>query len=146
MHKASQALERRKEVDALKAASLRPTRQRVELLNLLMADGDRHVTAEVLHSEARGANISVSLATVYNTLNQFTESGLLKRLAVDPGKTYFDTNTSVHHHFYDEARQSLVDIPTDEIACTAVPNPPEGANVESIEILVRISSPQVEKS
>ena len=85
-------------------AGLRPTRQRVALGNLLFAKGDRHLSAEELHEEALAAGVPVSLATVYNALHQFTEAGLLRILAVEGSKTYFDTNTSDHHHFFIEGR------------------------------------------
>ena len=83
----------------LRRSGLRPTRQRVALGWLLFAKGDRHITAEKLYDEASGARVPVSLATVYNTLHQFTEAGLLREIAVDGSKTYFDTNLSDHHHF-----------------------------------------------
>ncbi|MFK8020118.1 MAG: iron response transcriptional regulator IrrA [Pseudomonadales bacterium] len=127
------------ERDALKAVGLRPTRQRIELLHLLMSQGDRHLTAESLHLETRQAGISVSLATVYNTLNQFTDCGLLVRLAIEPGKTYFDTNNTEHHHFYDENLQALIDVPLEDISCTRLPAAPEGKKIRSVDIVVRIS-------
>ena len=128
-----------RERDALKVVGLRPTRQRIELLHLLMSQGDRHVTAESLHLETRQSGISVSLATVYNTLNQFTDCGLLTRLAIEPGKTYFDTNNTEHHHFYDENLQTLTDVPFEAISCTRLPEPPEGKKVCGVDIVVRIS-------
>src|SRR3954451_10231772 len=86
--------------DKLRRAGLRPTRQRVSLGWLLFAKGDRHITAELLFDEATRARVPVSLATVYNTLHQFTEAGLLRQLAVDGTKSYFDTNPTEHHHFF----------------------------------------------
>ena len=87
-------------LDRLTAAGLRPTRQRLALARLLFDSGDRHVTAEQLHQQAVGNGVKVSLATVYNTLNQFTASGLLREVAVDSRRSYFDTNTELHHHFF----------------------------------------------
>src|SRR5262245_10917748 len=84
----------------LRAVGLRPTRQRLALARLLIESGDRHVTAEQLHGEAVEAGIQVSLATVYNTLHQFTEVGLLREVVVEPSRSYFDTNTTEHHHFF----------------------------------------------
>src|ERR1700744_4980003 len=88
--------------ERLKAAGLRPTRQRVGLAALLFRDGDRHVTAEQLHAEALTQCCQVSLATIYNTLNQFTKAGLLREVVIDPTRSYFDTNVGQHHHFYAE--------------------------------------------
>ena len=96
--------------DRVRDAGLRPTRQRIALATLLFAKGDRHLSAEELHEEAVGAGVPVSLATVYNTLHQFTEAGLLRILAVEGAKTYFDTNTSDHHHFFVEGENRVFDI------------------------------------
>ena len=99
----------------LRGAGLRPTRQRVALATLLFEAGDRHVTAELLHEEALQQKVPVSLATVYNTLHQFTEAGLLREVAVEGAKTYFDTNTSNHYHFFCENSGKLLDIETGEV-------------------------------
>ncbi len=95
----------------LRGAGLRPTRQRVALGDLLFAKGDRHLTVEELHEEAVAARVPVSLATVYNTLHQFTEAGLIRVLAVESARTYFDTNISDHHHFFVEGQDEVLDIP-----------------------------------
>ena len=92
-------------------AGLRPTRQRVALAELLFGGPHRHVSAEQLHSEATEAHVGVSLATIYNTLHQFHEAGLLREVAVDASRSYFDTDTSDHHHFYVEDEQRMIDIP-----------------------------------
>src|ERR671939_185074 len=97
--------------EMLQAAGLRPTRQRMALGWLLFGKGDRHLTAEMLYEEASQAKVPVSLATIYNTLHQFTEVGLLRQVAVDGSKTYFDTNSTEHHHFFVEGDHELVDIP-----------------------------------
>jgi Fur family iron response transcriptional regulator len=97
-------------LERLRAAGLRPTRQRLALGKLLLENGNRHVTAEDLYHEACRAGIPVSLATVYNTLHQFTAVGLLREVVVDMGQSYFDTNTTHHHHFYDERTGCLSDI------------------------------------
>src|ERR671939_565693 len=99
--------------DKLRRVGLRPTRQRVSLGWLLFGKGDRHVSAEMLYEEAMRARGPVSLATVYNTLHQFTEAGLLRQLAVDGAKAYFDTNPSEHHHFFVEGDDVLIDMPDD---------------------------------
>ncbi len=122
----------------LRAAGLRPTRQRLALARLLLENGNRHVTAEQLHSEAREAAIPVSLATVYNTLHQFIHSGILRELVVEPGRSYFDTNLADHHHFYCESTGLLQDIPAELVMVGRLPEPPEGAEISRVEVIVRI--------
>ena len=122
----------------LKAVRLRPTRQRLGLARLLFDRGPRHVTAEQLHGEAVADDCSVSLATVYNTLHQFTRAGLLREVVIDPGRSYFDTNTSEHHHFYDQANSLLADIPANAVALACLPQAPDGAVVDRVEIVVHI--------
>jgi Fur family iron response transcriptional regulator len=124
--------------DKLRRVGLRPTRQRVSLGWLLFGKGDRHITAEVLFDEATRARVPVSLATVYNTLHQFTEAGLLRQLAVDGAKSYFDTNPSEHHHFFLEDEGELVDMPSAGISVTELPEPPVGMEVAGIEVIVRL--------
>jgi Fur family iron response transcriptional regulator len=122
----------------LRAAGLRPTRQRLALARLLFEKGDRHVTADDLHAEAEEAGVGVSLATVYNTLNQFTGAGLLREVAVEAGRAYFDTNTSDHHHFFFEDGGRLVDIPAEGLAVAGVPKAPKGTQVARIDVIVRL--------
>ena len=122
----------------LRGAGLRPTRQRVALARLLFAEGDRHVTAERLHEEAIACKVPVSLATVYNTLHQFTEAGLLREVAVEGAKTYFDTNTSNHYHFFCERSGKLLDIETDAIRIEGLPEAPDGMTVSRVDVLVRL--------
>lgn len=122
----------------LREAGLRPTRQRIALGRLLFASGDRHVTAEVLHGEAARAGALLSLATVYNTLHQFTAAGLLRQVVVDGDKTYFDTNTGDHHHFYAKEREMLMDIPGDAVSIAGLPKAPPGMEIERVEVVVRL--------
>ncbi len=122
----------------LKQAGLRLTRQRLALGRLLFEKLDRHVTAESFHQEALGAHIKVSLATVYNTLHQFTEAGLLRQVVVDGGKTYFDTNTSDHHHFFLEHDGALEDIPADHIEVLGLPSSPQGTLIDRVDVIVRL--------
>ena len=122
----------------LRDANLRPTRQRVDLVGLLFRSGDRHVTAESLHAEAARAGVQVSLATVYNTLHQFTEAGLLRQVVVDASRSYFDTNTGNHQHFFVQDEATLIDIPGENIAVAGVPAPPKGMSVERIDVVVRV--------
>ena len=125
-------------LERLRAAGLRPTRQRVALARLLLENGDRHVTAEQLHGEASTAAISVSLATVYNTLHQFTEAGLLREVVVEPGRSYFDTNTSDHHHFFCETTAKLQDIPGQDVMVSRHPLPPPGTRISRVDVIIRV--------
>jgi len=122
----------------LRGAGLRPTRQRVALASMLFAGCDRHVTAETLHEEAQTRRVPVSLATVYNTLHQFTEAGLLREVAVEGAKTYFDTNTSNHYHFFCEHSGKLMDIQTDAIRIEGLPEAPDGMTISRVDVLVRL--------
>jgi Fur family iron response transcriptional regulator len=124
--------------ERLRKAKLRPTRQRLDLAELLFARGDRHVTAESLHEEAVRAGVPVSLATVYNTMHQFTQSGLLREVTVDGSRIYFDTNTGNHHHFYCEDDGSLMDIDGDAIEVAGVPRPPAGSEIDRVDVIVRL--------
>ncbi|UCH73649.1 MAG: transcriptional repressor [Rhodospirillales bacterium] len=126
--------------EILREAGLRPTRQRLGLARLLFENGDRHVTAEQLQAESTAADMRVSLATIYNTLNQFTQIGLLREVVVEPGRSYFDTNTADHHHFFHEETAKLQDIEGEAIVLGAVPEPPEGTSVERIDIIVRVKN------
>lgn len=125
-------------LDKLRGAGLRPTRQRMALAKLLFEGGDRHLTAEMLHSDAQASNVRVSLATVYNTLHQFHRAGLLREIVVDSQRTYFDTNMSDHHHFYFDETGDLADIPGDQVEVSALPPVPDGMTVSSIDVVVRV--------
>ena len=122
----------------LRQVGLRPTRQRMALGWILFAKGDRHLTAEMLYEEATKAKVPVSLATVYNTLHQFTDVGLLRQVAVDGSKTYFDTNTTSHHHFFVEGENALVDIPDAEKIVGKMPDAPPGYEIARIDVVVRL--------
>jgi len=124
--------------DMLRQAGLRPTRQRVALAEILYSKGDRHISAELLHEEALQEHVPVSLATVYNTLHQFTEAGLLREVAIDGTKTYFDTNTSDHHHFFIEGENRVVDIPGEGVGIGRLPQAPEGMEVVRVDVVVRV--------
>ncbi|MCO5156053.1 MAG: transcriptional repressor [Aquamicrobium sp.] len=129
----------------VREAGLRPTRQRIALAELLFAKGDRHLSAEELHEEALNAGVTVSLATVYNTLHQFTEVGLLRILALEGSRTYFDTNTSDHHHFFIEGENRVVDIEAAPVSVHNLPEPPEGMEIVNVDIIVRLRPKVVRK-
>ena len=122
----------------LRQVGLRPTRQRMELGWLLFGKGDRHITAEMLYEEANSAKAPVSLATVYNTLHQFTDAGLLRQVAVEGSKSYFDTNASQHHHFFVEEDNALFDIPDADVFVGKPPVPPQGYEIARIDVVVRL--------
>ncbi|MBK8160116.1 MAG: transcriptional repressor [Rhodospirillaceae bacterium] len=124
----------------LKDAGLRPTRQRLSLAKLLFEGGDRHISAEDLHAEAVANRISVSLATIYNTLHQFTSAGLLREVVVEPGRSYFDNNITSHHHFFVEGEGKLIDIPASEVALSQLPAAPAGMKVSRVDVIVRLAN------
>lgn len=127
-------------LDLLRRSNLRPTRQRLALARLLFENGDRHITAEKLHEEAVRASVEVSLATVYNALHQFVEVGLLREIVVDAGRSYFDTNTSEHHHFYFEQTGRVEDIASHKIEVSNIPEVPDGTRVRRIDVIVRLDA------
>jgi Fur family transcriptional regulator, iron response regulator len=122
----------------LRNAGLRPTRQRVALARLLFNGDDRHMTAEQLHGEATATSIPVSLATVYNTLHQFTAAGLLREVVVEPGRSYFDTNIDDHHHFFCESTGMLQDIPGAAVTVGQLPHAPAGTQISRVDVIIRV--------
>jgi Fur family iron response transcriptional regulator len=125
-------------LERLRAAKLRPTRQRLALAKLLFEGADRHVSAEVLHEEAQATGIRVSLATIYNTLHQFTATGLMREIVVDSQRSYFDTNVTDHHHFFYEFSGRLQDIPAEEVRVARLPGTPAGTRVRRVDVVVRL--------
>src|SRR3954453_20912270 len=122
----------------LRDVGLRPTRQRMALGWILFAKGDRHLTAEMLYEEATKAKVPVSAPTVYNTLHQFTDVGLLRQVAVDGSQAYFDTKVSNHHHFFVEGENALVDIPNAEVMLDRLPHARDGYEVARVDVVVRL--------
>ncbi len=131
--------------DWLESAGLRPTRQRVALAELLVGDGrHRHVTAESLFDSAKTKGDAVSLATVYNTLRAFCDAGVLQEITVDGSRSYFDTNTHDHPHFYWEDESRLSDAPSEELVIQRLPQAPEGVEIASVDVVIRLrKKPQV---
>ncbi len=125
-------------IERLRDAGLRPTRQRLALGRLLFDGDDRHVTAEMLHGEAVAEGVRVSLATVYNTLHQFTEAGLLREVVVDSGKSYFDTNIGEHYHFFHEDTGRLEDIAGDAVTVAELPDAPKGSTISRVDVVIRL--------
>jgi Fur family transcriptional regulator, iron response regulator len=130
-------------IDLLRRAGLRPTRQRLMLGEFLFSKGGRHVTAETLHAEAVEANMPMSMATVYNTLNQFTEAGLLRRIGVDGSKSFFDTNPTTHHHFFVDYEDRLLDVPKPGVEIETLPQPLPGYEISRVDIIVHLRRKQV---
>ena len=123
----------------LKKSQLRPTRQRLALADLLVGDGqDRHVTAESLFSAVNDKGETISLATVYNTLNTFRDAGLLTEVVVNPHKSYFCTRVDDHPHFYWEEKGLLTDAPNDKLQLSGIPEAPEGAEIEKVDVVIRL--------
>ena len=127
-----------KSASVLRAAGLRPTRQRVALASILFDGHDRHVSAEWLYDVARQSGADVSLATVYHTLHQFTSAGLLREITVDSMRTYFDTNTGDHHHMYLEHEDRVVDVPSHSVSVNRLPEIPDDMELASVDVLVRV--------
>ncbi|MGE0723418.1 MAG: iron response transcriptional regulator IrrA [Alphaproteobacteria bacterium] len=126
-------------LERLRAAGLRPTRQRLALAKLLFEGGDRHVTAEQVHAEAGAAAIRVSLATIYNTLHQFTRAGMMREVVVEAGRSYFDTNVSDHHHLFFEKSGHLVDVPAARVTVDELPALPDGARLSRVDVILRVA-------
>ncbi|MGK2871430.1 MAG: iron response transcriptional regulator IrrA [Alphaproteobacteria bacterium] len=126
-------------LERLRAVKLRPTRQRLALAQLLFDTGDHHVTAETLYDQAQAAGVRVSLATVYNTLHQFTAAGLLREVVVNSACTYFDTNVTDHHHFFYEDRGTLADIDSADIDIRGLPEAPDGAKISRVDVIIRLT-------
>ena len=126
-------------ITLLRKHGLRPTKQRLALSEILFDGRHRHLSAEQLRFEIREGGGNMSLATIYNSLNQFTEVGLLREIKLEDGVSYFDTNNHHHHHFYDTRTGELTDIPHDSIAVESLPEAPQGKTVERIDIIIRVS-------
>ena len=122
----------------LRRHHLRPTRQRIALAEILFDGKDRHVTAEQLRANISSKGIKMSLATIYNSLNQFTDAGLLHEINLDDNVRYFDTNIDHHHHFFDPLKNDLIDIPADAITLKSLPESPDGRDIERVDVVIRL--------
>jgi Fur family transcriptional regulator, iron response regulator len=127
-------------LERLREAGLRPTRQRMGLAKLLFASGHRHISAEGLFNEAKSHRVNVSLATVYNALNDFTSKGLLREISIDCASSYFDTNIGNHHHFYFERSGHLQDIDEGQVTIAALPQAPGGAEISRVDVIIRVKA------
>jgi Fur family transcriptional regulator, iron response regulator len=122
----------------IRQSGLRPTRQRMALAALLFGRGERHFTAEMLFEEARRAKISLSLATIYNTLHSFIDAGLLRQIPIDGSKAFFDTNARDHHHFLVEGTNDVIDVCPSELTISKTPTAPDGFEIVKIDVIVRV--------
>lgn len=122
----------------LRDCGLKCTRQRIELGRLLFSERNRHFTADMLHGEAKGADLPISLATVYNTLQHFERAGLIRRLATGGNKAWFDTNVSEHHHLYHEEDQKIVDVPDGYITVNNLPPAPQGLEIDRVDVVIHL--------
>jgi Fur family iron response transcriptional regulator len=123
----------------VKSAGLRPTRQRLAIGFLLFSGEHRHISADELRNDVQQAGVPLSLATVYNTLNQFADVGLVRRIAVGAGRTYFDTDVGDHQHFYIEEENRIIDIPPCSLRLGTLPAPPPGYRIANVDITIRLS-------
>ena len=121
----------------LKRHGVAATPQRVEIARILL-DRPQHLSAEQILERLRGKGSAVSKATVYNTMHLFAEKGLIREVNVDPSRTFFDSTTRPHHHFYNVDTGELSDIPDDHVGLKHLPLLPEGTDLDSVEVLVRV--------
>lgn len=115
-----------------------PTAQRIEIAEILL-EKPQHLSAEQIIGRLRGIGSAVSKATVYNTLNLFTERGLVRECVVDPERLFYDSTTEPHHHFYVVDTGELIDIPADSIGFSEFPEFPEGNRLETVEVTIRVT-------
>ena len=129
-------------INKLRNSGLRPTRQRIKICEILFnSDKTFHFTVKELAKMIENqANIKVSLATVYNTVHAFNEKGYLKEIAINSTKSYFDTNTSHHHHFFDLSENKLIDLDHQEVEPIQIKKSIPGKKIKSVEILVKIDN------
>jgi Fur family iron response transcriptional regulator len=123
----------------LEKAGFRQTRQRKTLASILFDGTHKHMTAEQVHAAARKKRAALSLATVYNTLHQFTEAGLLRQIVLDCSSVYFDTNVESHHHFFNQKDGKLADIPSSAVDIARLPKPPAGTKLDGVDVILRVS-------
>ncbi len=126
-------------LESLNSSPLKTTKQRVEIIKILFGDENNHFTAEDVHNKIENLGLNISLATVYNCLNQLTDNGIVKSLKTSCNKIYFDTNITAHHHFFCKNTSTLIDINFKDIKISKLPKLPSGKKLDSIEVVVNIS-------
>jgi len=129
-------------VDKLRETGLRPTKQRVKICELLfLREKTFHFTInDLVQKISNEMNEKISLATVYNTVHAFQKKGYLKEIAINSDKTYYDTNTSVHHHFYDEETHELIDCNENDIDSINLKRNLPGKKIKSVEVLIKVAN------
>ena len=129
-------------VDKLRNSGLRPTKQRLKICEVLFnTEKTFHFTINDLSKIiSEKLSVKISLATVYNTVHAFKKKGYLKEISINSDKSYFDTNTSIHHHFYDEDTNELIDCDENDIDSINVKNNATGKKINSIEVLIKVAS------
>ena len=123
----------------LKESPLKLTEQRVCMINILFKNGSSHFTAEEIYNEVNKQKLKISLATIYNCLNQFKEYGIIKAVKVSSDKIFFDTNLKEHHHFFCQGSDKLTDIKTNQVKISKLPKLPRGKRLKSIEVIINIT-------
>ena len=126
-------------VDLLSHSDIKPTRQRVEIAKVMLAE-PQHLSAEQVLSRVNHEKERVSKATVYNTLNLFVEKGLIKQVLIDPSKVFYDSNTGTHCHFYNEDTGELTDFDAVDIQLAGMPALPENTESTGVDVIVRIKN------
>ena len=129
----------KKALKMLDSSPLKVTEQRIAMINLLFKDGAAHFTAEDIYEEVNKKKIKISLATIYNCLNQFREFGIIKAIKVSSDKIYFDTNLKEHHHFFCVKSGKLIDVETDKVRISKLPKIPRGKKFKSVDVIINIS-------
>ena len=129
----------KKALEMLQASPLKVTEQRIAMVNLLFKNGAAHFTADDIYEEVRKKKIKISLATIYNCLNQFKEFGMIKAIKISSDKIYFDTNLEDHHHFFCIKSSRLIDVETNKVKISKLPKLPRGKKLKSIEVIINIS-------
>ena len=127
-------------VQKLRSSNLRPTKQRLKICQFLFDKKETfHFTVETLNKKInKNRDTKISLATIYNTVEAFTSAGYLKEILTSKNKSYYDTNITSHHHFYDEGSKELTDIHHSQIRLSKVPVPPKGKKIKNLEVVIRI--------
>jgi Fur family iron response transcriptional regulator len=121
----------------LQACGIRVTAQRLQIAELLLG-APQHLSAEQITEALQGRGVEVSKATVYNTLNLFAARGLIRQLAVDDARSWFDSNVEPHYHFHDEATGALTDVALPEVEFSRLPAVPAGMEVASLDLVIRL--------